>query len=111
MMKGESALGRQKMLKKNKQLQGSLDSGLLPEGHFLAARIGRTVYFLDFSDLLIKKCVFEFIIFLKARCSPGPRLGGAFYLSIFPNFEKKTQFEKVTCGRKRFGVQERHLTQ
>ena len=41
-----------KNVEKNKNLQGSLDSGLLPEGHFLAARIGRTVYFLDFSDLL-----------------------------------------------------------
>ena len=88
MMIGYTALGRRKMLKKNKNLQGSLDSGLLPEGHFLGPRIGRTVYFLDFSDFLIKKCVFEFIIFLKARCSPGPRLGGAFYLSTFPNFEK-----------------------
>jgi len=57
-MIGQSALGRQKMLKKNKNLQGSLDSGLLPEGHFLAARIGRTVYFLDFSDFFIKKYVF-----------------------------------------------------
>ena len=54
MMKGESALGRQKMSKKNKNLQGSLDSGLLPEGHFLAPRIGRTIALLDFSDLLIK---------------------------------------------------------
>ena len=52
MLIGVSALGRQKMLKKNKNLQGSLDSGLLPEGHFLAAGIGRTVYFLDFSDFL-----------------------------------------------------------
>ena len=52
------AFGRQKMFKKNKNLQGSLDSGLLPEGHFLAARIGRTVYFLDFSDFCIKKNVF-----------------------------------------------------
>ena len=48
------ALGRQKMLKKNKNLQGSLDSGLLPEDHFLAPGIGRTVYFLDFSDFFIK---------------------------------------------------------
>ena len=69
------------MLKKNKNLQGSLDSGLLPEGHFLGPGIGRTVYFLDFGNFVIKKCVFEFIIFLKARCSPGPRLGGAFYPS------------------------------
>ena len=76
------------MLKKNKNLQGSLDSGLLPEGHFLAARIGRTVYFLDFSDFLLKNMFFGFIIFLEAWCSPGPRLGGAFYLSTFPNFEK-----------------------
>ena len=76
------------MLKKNKNLQGSLDSGLLPEGHFLGPRIGRTVYFLDFSDFLLKNIFFEFIIFLEARCSPGPRLGGAFYLSTFPNFEK-----------------------
>ena len=82
-----SALGRQKMLKKNKNLQGSLDSGLLPEGHFLGPGIGRTVYFLDFSNFLAKKMFFEFIIFLKAWCSPGPRLGGAFYLSTFPNFE------------------------
>ena len=76
------------MFKKNKKIQGSLDSGLLPEGHFLAAGIGRTVYFLDFSDFFIKNCVFEFIIFLKARCSPGPRLGGAFYLICLGNFEK-----------------------
>ena len=40
------------MFKKNKNLQGSLDSGLLPEGHFLGPGIGRTVYFLDFSDFL-----------------------------------------------------------
>ena len=65
------------MLKKNKKIQGSLDSGLLPEGHFLAARIGRTVYFLDFSDFFIKNVFFEFIIFLEVRCSPGLRLGGA----------------------------------
>ena len=65
------------MLKKNKNLQGSLDSGLLPEGHFLGPRIGRTVYFLDFSDFLSKNTFFEFIIFLELRCSPGPRLGGA----------------------------------
>ena len=78
MLKGVSALGRQKMLKKNKKLQGSLDSGLLPEGHFLGPRIGRTVYFLDFSDFLLKHMFFEFIIFLEAWCSPGPRLGGAF---------------------------------
>ena len=39
-------------VEKNKKLQGSLDSGLLPEGHFLGPRIGRTVYCLDFSDLL-----------------------------------------------------------
>ena len=51
-MIGFPALGRQQMLTKNTNLQGSLDSGLLPEGHFLAARIGRTVYFLDFSDFL-----------------------------------------------------------
>ena len=90
MMIDMSALGRQQMLKKNKNLQGSLDSGLLPEGHFLGPRIGRTVYFLDFSDFLIKKYFFEFIIFLEVRCSPGPRLGGAFYLGTFPNFEKNT---------------------
>ena len=77
----------------------------------MAPRIGRTVYFLDFSDFLSKNIFFEFIIFLEVRCSPGPRLGGAFYLSTFPNFEKKTQFEKEAYGRKRFGVQERHLTQ
>ena len=57
-MKGESALGRQNMLKKNKNLQGSLDSGLLPEGHFLAPGIGRTVHFLDFSDFLFKNVFF-----------------------------------------------------
>ena len=83
-----SALGRQNMLKKNKKLQESLDSGLLPEGHFLGPRIGRTLYFLDFSDFLLKNMFLEFIIFLEVRCSPGPRLGGAFYLSTFPNFEK-----------------------
>ena len=71
-----------------KNLQGSLDYGLVPEGHFLGPGIGRTVYFLDFSDFLLKNICFEFSIFLKARCSPGPRLGGAFYLSTFPNFEK-----------------------
>ena len=76
------------MLKKNKNLQGSLDSGLLPEGHFLAAGIGRTVYFLDFRDFFIKNMFFEFIIFLEVRCSPGPRLGGAFYLRIIGIFEK-----------------------
>ena len=76
------------MLTKKNKLQGSLDSGLLPEGHFLGPRIGRTIYFLDFIDFFIKKYVFEFIIFLKARCSPGPRLGGAFYLRILRNFEK-----------------------
>ena len=58
MMKGESALGWQKMLKTNKNLQGRLDSGLLPEGHFLGPRIGRTVYFLDFSVFLIKHVFF-----------------------------------------------------
>ena len=77
-----------KMFKTNNNLQGSLDSGLLPEGHFLAPRIGRTVYFLDFSDSFIKNVFFEFIIFLEVRCSPGPRLGGAFYLICLPNFEK-----------------------
>ena len=77
MLIGVPALGRQKMLKNNKNLQGSLDSGLLPEGHFLAPRIGRTVYFLDFSDFLLKNMFFEFIIFLEAWCSPGPRFGGA----------------------------------
>ena len=82
------ALGRQKMWKQNKNLQGSLDSGLLPEGHFLAPGIGRTVYFLDFSDFLLKNVFFEFIIFLEVRCSPGPRLGGAFYLRIIEIFEK-----------------------
>ena len=65
-------------VKKNKNLQGSLDSGLLLEGHFLAPRIGRTVYFLDFSDFLSKNTFFEFIIFLEVRCSPGPRLGEVF---------------------------------
>ena len=54
MLKEVPALGRQTMIKKNKNLQGSLDSGLLPEGHFWGPRIGRTVYFLDFSDFLIK---------------------------------------------------------
>ena len=57
-MIGVSAFGRQKMLKKNKKLQGSLDSGLLPEGHFLAPGIGRTVYLLDFSGFFIKKNMF-----------------------------------------------------
>ena len=47
-----------KNVKKHKKLQGSLDSGLLPEGHFLAPRIGRTVYFLDFRDFLITKMCF-----------------------------------------------------
>ena len=72
-----TALGRQKMLKNNTNLQGSLDSGLLPEGHFLGPGIGRTVYFLDFGDFFIKNVFLEIIIFLKARCSPGPRFGGA----------------------------------
>ena len=76
------------MLKKKQNLKGSLDSALLPEGHFLAPRIGHTPYFLDFSDFLSKNTFFEFIVFLEVRCSPGPRLGGAFYLSTFPNFEK-----------------------
>ena len=76
-MIGVPALGRQKMIKQNKNLRGSLDFGLLPEGHFLALRIGRSVYFLDFSDFLFKNVFFEFIIFLEARCSPGPRFGGA----------------------------------
>ena len=76
------------MLKKNKNLQSSLDSGLLPEGHFLGPGIGRTVYFLDFSDFLYKNVFFGFIIFLEVRCSPGPRLGGAFYLRIIGIFEK-----------------------
>ena len=87
-MIGVPALGRQKMLKKNKNLQGSLDSGLLPEGHFLAARIGRTIYFLDFSDFLLKNVFFEIHICFKAWCSPGPRLGGASYLICLLNFEK-----------------------
>ena len=65
------------MLKQNKKLQGSLDSGLLPEGRFLGPGIGRTVYFLDFSDLFMKNMFLEIIIFLEARCSPGPRFGGA----------------------------------
>ena len=55
---GVVAFGRQQMTKKNKKLQGSLDSGLLPESHFLAPGIGRTVYFLDFSDFFIKKYIF-----------------------------------------------------
>ena len=76
------------VLKKQKKKQGRLDSGLLPEGHFLGPRIGRTVYFLDFSDFLSKNAFLEMIIFLEARCSPGPRFGGAFYLSTFPNFDK-----------------------
>ena len=38
--------------KKQQNLRGSLDSGLLPEGHFLTPRIGRTVYFFDFSVFL-----------------------------------------------------------
>ena len=54
MMIALPALGRQKMFKKNKNLQGSLDFGLLPEGHFLAPRIGRTIALLDFSYFLIK---------------------------------------------------------
>ena len=82
MMIALPALGRQKMLKKNKNLQGSLDSGLLPEGHFLGPGIGRTVYFLDFSDFLYKNVFFGFIIFLEVRCSPGPRLGAV--LSVLP---------------------------
>ena len=45
-------------VKTNNKLQGSLDSGLLPEGHFLAPGIGRTIYFLDFSDFFIKQNVF-----------------------------------------------------
>ena len=45
---------------KKKQIQGSLDSGLLPEGHFLAPRIGRTMALLDFSDFLIKMCLMKF---------------------------------------------------
>ena len=51
-------------VEKNKNLPGSLASGLLPEGHFLGPRIGRTVYFLDFNDFLLKNIFFEFIIFL-----------------------------------------------
>ena len=47
-----------KNVEKKKNLQGGLDSGLLPEGHFLAPRIGRTVYFFDFSDFFIKKLCF-----------------------------------------------------
>ena len=50
-----------KNVKKNKNLQGILDSGLLPEGHFWGPRIGRTVYFLDFSDFFIKQ--FAFLIY------------------------------------------------
>ena len=58
MLIDNTALGRQTMLKTNKNFQGSLDSGLLPEGHFLAPGIGRTVYFLDFSDFLLKNIYF-----------------------------------------------------
>ena len=52
-----------KCLKQNTNLQGSLDYGLLPEGHFLGPQIGRTVYFLDFCDLFIKKVFFIFSFF------------------------------------------------
>ena len=49
--------------KNNKKLQGILDSGLLQEGHFLAPRIGRTVYFLDFSDFYSKMCFLKLLFF------------------------------------------------
>ena len=74
------ALGLQKNVGKNKNVRSSLDLGLLPEGHFLAPRIGRTVYFFDFSHFFIKNVFFEFIMFLEAWCSPGPRFGEASYV-------------------------------
>ena len=51
---GYTALGRQQMFKQNNNLQGSVDSGLLREGHFLAPGIGRIEYFFDFSVFFIK---------------------------------------------------------
>ena len=42
-----------------KNLQESLDSDLLPEGHFLAPRIGRTIALFDFSDLFITNIVYR----------------------------------------------------
>ena len=77
MLIGFPALGRQQSDKRFKDLNWKFDFGLLKEGRFLAPGISRTVYFLDFSDFFIKKVFFEFIIFLEARCSPGPRFGGA----------------------------------
>ena len=44
-------------VQKKQKLQGSLDSGLLPEGRFLALGIGRTIALFDFSDFFCKKCV------------------------------------------------------
>ena len=64
------------MLKKNKNLQSSLDSGLLPEGHFLAARIGRTVYFLDFSDFFYKTMCFLNLSFFEKHGAREDRAFG-----------------------------------
>ena len=44
--------------KQNNNLQGSLDSGLLPEDHFLGPGIGRTIALFDFSDFFTKTYVF-----------------------------------------------------
>ena len=56
---GVPALWWQKSNKSFKDLNWKFDFELLKEGRFLGPRIGRTVYFLDFSDFLyIKKYVF-----------------------------------------------------
>ena len=67
----------------------SLDSGLLSEGHFLGPRIGRTVYFLDFSDVFYKQmCFLIWSFFLKHGARPDRVLGEPPKLPCLQNFEK-----------------------
>ena len=83
---GVSALGRQTMYLKNKNLRGSLDSGLLPGGHFLGPRIGRTVYFLDFSDFFMKKCVFRNYHFFRSTVLARTASWGSLLTALPPKF-------------------------
>ncbi len=77
------------MIKYFKNTQGYLDFGLLPQGHFLAAGISRTLGQFDFSDFT--KNVFDEICRISIDTARfASRLGGAFYLSTHLNFEKNT---------------------
>ena len=79
---------------KHKSLQGSLDSGLLPENHFWAPGIGRTVYFLDFIDFFNKKCVFRNYHFFRSTVLARTAFWGSLLTGLPRKFRNKHVLKK-----------------